>query len=55
MKDDERVVANRVVDNNKKGTEKIRKKKNEQLNELLKNDSEDEEDIRGWVKGLNSD
>lgn len=32
LKDDERVVANRVVDNNKKGAEKIRKKKNEQLN-----------------------
>lgn len=28
LKDDERVVANRVVDNNKKGAQKIKKKKN---------------------------
>lgn len=37
LKEDERVVANRVVDNNRKGAEKIRKKKNQQLNELMKN------------------
>ena len=28
LKDDERVVANKVVENSKKGTERIKKKKN---------------------------
>lgn len=48
LRDDERVVSNKIVEKNEKYTEKIRKKKNEQLNKLMK-DSSDEEDIRGWV------
>lgn len=53
LKDDERVVANKVVQNNKKGTEKIKRKKNQQINELMKNS--DEEDIRGWVNNIEED
>lgn len=35
LKEDERVVASRVVDNNKKGADKVKKKKNEQLCKLM--------------------
>lgn len=50
-------MASRVADNSKKGIEKIKKKKNVQLGQLMKqaSDDEDEEDIRGWVKGLDED
>ena len=51
LRDDERVVANKVIENGKKGTEKIKKKKNDQINKLMKN-SDDEEDIRGWVNNI---
>lgn len=35
--------------------EKVNKKKNEQLNQLMMNsDNEEEEDIRGWIKNLDS-
>lgn len=54
LRDDERVVSNKIVEKNEKLTEKIRKKKNDQLNKLMK-DSSDEEDIRGWVDGAGSD
>lgn len=50
LRDDERVVSNKVVEKSEKVTEKIRKKKNEQLNKLMKG-SDDEDDIRGWVDG----
>lgn len=54
LRDDERVVSNKIVEKNEKLTEKIRKKKNDQLNKLMK-DSSDEEDIRGWVDGAGSE
>ena len=47
-------MSNKIVEKNEKLTEKIRKKKNDQLNKLMK-DSSDEEDIRGWVDGAGSD
>jgi len=47
-------VSNKIVEKNEKLTEKIRKKKNDQLNKLMK-DSSDEEDIRGWVDGAGSE
>lgn len=47
-------MSNKVVEKNEKLTEKIRKKKNDQLNKLMK-DSSDEEDIRGWVDGAGSE
>lgn len=49
LKEDERVVSNKVIEKNEKYTDKIKKKKAEQLNELMK-DSDDEEDVRTWVK-----
>lgn len=56
LKEDERVVANKVVDDQRKGAEKVRKRKNVQLNELLRDsDGDEEEDIRGWVKGIGDD
>lgn len=47
-------MSNKIVEKNEKLTEKIRKKKNDQLNKLMK-DSSDEEDIRGWVDGAGSE
>lgn len=49
LKDDERVVSNKIVEKNEKYTEKIRKKKNEQLNKLMRDSDGEEGDIRGWV------
>lgn len=47
-------MSNKIVEKNEKLTEKIRKKKNDQLNKLMK-DSSDEEDIRGWVDDVGSE
>jgi hypothetical protein len=52
LKDDERVVSNKVIEKSEKYTEKIRKKKNDQLNKLMKDDSEDEADVRGWADNV---
>lgn len=49
LRDDERVVSNKVVEKSEKNTEKIRKKKNEQLNKLMKDNDSENDDIRGWV------
>ena len=54
MKEEERIVSNKVIEKNEKYTDKIRKKKSEQLNKLMK-DSSDSEDIRDWARGANSD
>ena len=53
LKEDERVVSNKVMEKNEKYTDKVRRKKNEQLNSIMK-DSSDEEDIRDWAKAANS-
>lgn len=55
LKDDERVVSNKIVEKNEKYTEKIRKKKNEQLNKLMRDSDGEEGDIRGWVDEVDSD
>lgn len=49
LKEDERVVSNKVIEKNQKYTDKIRKKKAEQLNDLMK-DSDEQQDVRTWVK-----
>lgn len=49
LKQDERVVSNKVIEKNEKYTDKIRKKKAQQLNDLMK-DSDQEQDVRTWVK-----
>lgn len=49
LKDDERIVSNKIVEKNEKYTEKIRKKKNDQLNKLMKDSDGEDDDIRGWV------
>ena len=38
-----------------KYTDKMKKKKNEQLNSIMKDSSDEEGDIRGWVKNANAD
>ena len=45
------MVSNKVVEKSEKVTEKIRKKKNEQLNKLMRDSDGEEGDIRGWVEG----
>lgn len=40
LKEDERVVSNKVIEKNQKYTDKIRKKKAEQLNDLMKDSDE---------------
>jgi hypothetical protein len=49
LKQEERVVSSKVLEKNEKYTDKVRRKKNEQLNALMK-DSSDSEDIRNWAK-----
>ena len=41
------------MEKNEKYTDRMRKKKNEQLNKIMRNSS-DEEDVREWVKGVNN-
>lgn len=41
------------MEKNEKYTDRMRKKKNEQLNKMMRNSS-DEEDIREWAKGVNN-
>jgi hypothetical protein len=53
LKEDEKVVSNKVIEKNEKYTDKIRKKKTEQLNALMKDSNSEEGDIRGWVKNVN--
>jgi nucleolar protein 14 len=52
LRDDERVVSNKVIEKSEKYTDKVRQKKTQQLNALLK-DSDEEGDIRSWVKAVN--
>ena len=52
LKEDERVVSNKVIQKNEKYSDNVRRKKNQQLNQLMK-DSSDEEDIRDWARGVN--
>ena len=33
----------------------MRKRKNEQLNKLMKNSDSEDDDVRGWVDGVGSD
>ena len=40
LKEDERVVSNKVIEKNSKYTDNMRKKKNQQLNALMKNSSD---------------
>ena len=46
------MVSNKVMEKNEKYTDNVRRKKNQQLNALMK-DSSDEEDIRDWAKDAN--
>ena len=46
------MVSNKVMEKNEKYTDNVRRKKNQQLNALMK-DSSDEEDIRDWAKNEN--
>lgn len=54
LKEDERVVSNKVLEKNQKYTDKVRRKKNEQLNKIMK-DNSDSEDVRAWAKGANDE
>jgi hypothetical protein len=50
LRDDQKVVSNKVIQRSEKYTDKVRQKKTQQLNALLKDSSDDEADIRTWVK-----
>jgi hypothetical protein len=50
LRDDQKVVSNKVLQKSEKYTDKVRQKKTQQLNALLKDSSDDEADIRTWVK-----
>lgn len=50
LKDDQRVVSNKVIQKTEKYTDKMKQKKTQQLNALLKDSSDEEADIRTWVK-----
>jgi nucleolar protein 14 len=51
LREDQRVVSNKVIQKSEKYTDKVRQKKTQQLNALLKDSSDEEADIRTWVKG----
>lgn len=44
------MVSNKVIEKSEKYTDKVRQKKTQQLNALLKDSSDEEADIRTWVK-----
>lgn len=50
LKDDQKVVSNKVIQKNEKYSDKVRQKKTAQLNALMKDSSDEEGDIRTWVK-----
>lgn len=50
LRDDQKVVSNKVMQKSEKYTDKVRQKKTHQLNALLKDSSDEEADIRTWVK-----
>ena len=48
LREDEMVMSNKVIESGQKYTDKVKRKKHEQLQHLMEESSE-EQDVRGWA------